>query len=1363
MEGNEVNAADIIRSIRVSYKSGASKRYAKPSSVELYYKLLLCYDVHLACDICIHINENTHKCGLRRLSNHKCSQNRLVLFAKNSNTTDSGDLLRARPAGYNPMKRDQICEHLTLKEPCLERHLCPYPHTDVEQILWKQDYSDATSIASLACDLRESSLMLSVAIQFLSKKFSGTFKLICTRCLQLSHEVTAKHHHVPWCKAPDHHHWSSCKKLVFEMVSDSRLIDVDEHDGEDVDEHDEHDGEEKELFRCVKLLREFATVDDIAAEAARLQQAQRSARNATVLDDHRPLCHYEPFDSESDNGDNDENHYVAKTDDEIFDEDASYLLNDAAFDADTGDSKDTRPSNARVRGTYYELLTEEQTQDDPDVICAYGTIKLLGAFRGICVIVGGELDGREVELHGRMNCGPAFDGDEVRVKVYKKCKKKYSASGSAQQFHGSVVDVVKRNIHRNRTARTFVCTVGRHSGNLMTPLCGSAPKFRVMDSCLVKRYGHKGKQNYVAVYDSDLRLRKTVRLDLCRRKEMLFVVKYLKWELKCKYPLGYVCSILHESCTDKESQKVLNQMHELRCNEDTELEAAVDEFDSHNEAAEREDMCKLLTVSIDQRGTRYVDDALSLEESSGNFVVWIHVADVTHYLQKDDCVDLKAQHRLLSFGSAFPRQTVQHMLPEKFAEKWSLLENSCRRALSMCFELTVEGEVLNQTGPVASWISNDKQLYYDIVQEIIDDPSDGFHYDCQVTEDTEHMLIRLHKLATVLRKRRLQDASHYYEYCSQHCFNREGIEDPFDIDQNNDACRLVEEFMILTNQYVGRMLRQKCPDCTPFLVQEAPKDTLLKSWKTNHSFIMPFSFYFESYKQYLGDENSSAKTLLMLQKCWDAILGAVENGDTRKVRTIIGSELVHPLHSIALSSWFSIQEPSQYMCNDGVHDLRHFSLQTSNYVQFTSPLRRYTDVVVHRLLKVSATEPPPYTQHEVVELCEKMNDCRGRQRQYDHECGLLKMASMLQMPIYIPCYVDSIDESGICLASPYFPSELPYSCRLYFNEMTLCDNPKLPSTGGGKVTLNWSKRYYDTKRSETTNARSDSVTDYVLDSSMFCMKVSPNVWHSMHEAIKGQPESLLPSVWEAMRASSPVQQEVCDTVREVTSEMVENQHLVRHHVKFSCDIARGTVLSVQFGAKTVKGVLQPVVKLVNLTHDKDICVEHQRDPVHALSSVTTKKAKDAYRDIEEYQKIWRAILAMEAATDAVRSNESIVCSNVPVEFFTRNDIIYGQLKLSKEFCDKRFIKIYTLSEEETHDYMCIRYFLKKRRCAKSFTRNVWVVHATVVSCRCTGGDIQLTVKCNCTKNKPEPPPELFINASTVHCTIEFLQRCVSHK
>jgi len=130
---------------------------------------------------------------------------------------------------------------------------------------------------------------------------------------------------------------------------------------------------------------------------------------------------------------------------------------------------------------------------------------------------------REVEIRGRTNCGPCFDGDEVVVEL----KKTKELDGNKIIYRGTVVRVLTKKILRK--AHTFVCRVDTYHSHLMKPLDGIAPKIHVVNSILKNKYSDR-KNELVAVYsmvDGNLRLKKIVKLDPKQRRDMLFVVKYV--------------------------------------------------------------------------------------------------------------------------------------------------------------------------------------------------------------------------------------------------------------------------------------------------------------------------------------------------------------------------------------------------------------------------------------------------------------------------------------------------------------------------------------------------------------------------------------------------------------------------------------------------------------------------------------------------------------------------------------------------------------------------------------------------------------------------------------------------------------------
>jgi exoribonuclease R len=301
-----------------------------------------------------------------------------------------------------------------------------------------------------------------------------------------------------------------------------------------------------------------------------------------------------------------------------------------------------------------------------------------------------------------------------------------------------------------------------------------------------------------------LKLRKIIKLDADNGRRCLFVVKYLKWTVNHKYPLGLRCRVIRNSENFQDSQRVLDVLFERPANiESTNGGAGDSEYNNAVSSAEgdREDLTDLYTLSIDPPDCRIVDDALSILDSSmGMFsTVWVHIADVSHYVEKDTEVDQKAMQRIISFDSGSSDHQ-SHLLPTELARNiCSLVAGKRRRCLSVKFEVDSEGNVTNAGTVSQTWIINSKRFTFREAQGIID----GNEYNenqrsCAITEEGRTSIQRLHKLAQKLRERRLGSGRHYYSFNNK-LSKMAYFGNPFEVDQYHEARHLVEEFMILAN------------------------------------------------------------------------------------------------------------------------------------------------------------------------------------------------------------------------------------------------------------------------------------------------------------------------------------------------------------------------------------------------------------------------------------------------------------------------------------------------------------------------------------------------------------------------------------
>src|SRR6218665_2886530 len=930
------------------------------------------------------------------------------------------------------------------------------------------------------------------------------------------------------------------------------------------------------------------------------------------------------------------------------------------------------------------------------------------------------------------------------------------------ETRGIVVGVTRKKL--NRKAYTFLCRADRYQYHLMKPLDGIAPKIHV------KRI--HGLSEIVAVYaiqDGVPQQKKLVKLDPLKRESTLFVVRYLKWDPGSIYPLGYVTHVIRTGETIARSQEILNILHQVPTKPNPMCEEAASKMDVYiPEDKTWKDLRKLFVVSVDPPNCKDVDDALSVEKiGEGVFRVGVHIADVSHYVEKDDVIDKNARRRSTSYYAAMGK--VYGMLPTRLSEDiLSLREGEERLVLSVFFNISMQKGVVRRPEICRSVIINRKQLTYEEAESIMDQIGTNSNMKWK-ENDLECVISNLHLISVGLKKNRIGDGRFFYK-----------SDKPFEMDYPYEAHRMVEEFMILTNSYVGSILQSKFPGCIPLRLQDPPNEEDLDKWKDTNLFTASKSFYFQQYASLQLEKERPARNenVSILMPTLDAIASAAEAGDLKRVKTLIGSEDFHPLHLLAMVSWYSIQEKATFCCSSGnqiqvikshvaVSELQqnsdlssnnsnvcakrqdvkssettigHFSLQLQHYVQFTSPIRRFMDIVIHRFVKAALDgEPAPYTYDEIRTICQSTNQIAVRSRGYDKACLQLKSTVLLQEPFRIPFVVQNFDVNSISLTTPYLSHLRRGQRSIAYSGLLVCQKPDVQKNN---LTLTWERRFYDEYGVSLSIARTTAQTKdkeaLELDSERHLAQADLSTWISLQRLVKTNVTVRHSS--QHLRSFQQLVQTLVDRDRqrkqgltkrlEITSEMKPDQLLVKHHVKFRQTLSRGTVLQIQVGAECLKGYLQPVCQLLQLTNEKDICLQHGRDPVKCFAKPATETVATCYESTEHYKRVWLPIITMEAATQAAAAGDAILCNNVPITFLRRNDKYYGTLKLPLNFCRKRQIKIYTAEsdDDDSNDYMCIRYHPHHPTDANtssicSMQNRVWVAHVVSTKSKIKKEDI----------------------------------------
>jgi ribonuclease R len=407
------------------------------------------------------------------------------------------------------------------------------------------------------------------------------------------------------------------------------------------------------------------------------------------------------------------------------------------------------------------------------------------------------------------------------------------------------------------------------------------------------------------------------------------VAKVIDWDSKSKNPVAEVIDVLgYPGENDTEIHAILAEF-ELPYKFTEEVEAEAEKIPSEirkKDILQRRDFRKIPTFTIDPEDAKDFDDALSLQQlDNGNWEVGVHIADVTHYVEPGSLLEEEAKQRATSI---YLVDRVVPMLPEKLSnEVCSLKPNEDKLTYSAVFELNDKAEILNE------WfgrtiINSDKRFSYLGAQNVID-TGEG---------DMKEQILVLHKLAQQLRVKRF--ASGAFEF--------DKIEIKFDLDEKGKPLgirfrdtgtsnQLVEEFMLLANKHVAEFVGKKLKGKTfVYRIHDKPDPDKINS----------FSHFISRFGYKLVDNEKAS-----LPKALNKLLRSVEG---KKEQNIIETLALRSMAKAVYST----------------DNIGHYGLSFKHYTHFTSPIRRYPDMMVHRLLSSYLSDENPESKDKYEKLCE---------------------------------------------------------------------------------------------------------------------------------------------------------------------------------------------------------------------------------------------------------------------------------------------------------------------------------------------------------------------------------------------------------
>ena len=436
------------------------------------------------------------------------------------------------------------------------------------------------------------------------------------------------------------------------------------------------------------------------------------------------------------------------------------------------------------------------------------------------------------------------------------------------------------------------------------------------------------------------------------------VVKILEWSENQKNPIGTVVDVLGNVGDNTTEMHAILAEFELPYKFPEELEKQAEKISAKilkKEIAKRRDMRGVATFTIDPADAKDFDDALSLEKlANGNWEVGVHIADVTHYVREDTDIDNEAISRATS---VYLVDRTVPMLPEKLSNfLCSLRPNEEKLCFSAIFELTDEGQL------VSEWfgrtvILSDKRFSYEEAQAIIE----GGEGECK-----DEMLI-LDNLAKKLRKERFRNGSIGFERDeAKFILDESGKPLGVYFKQAKDSNHLIEEFMLLANrrvaQFIGKKKAGQKERTFVYRIHDKPNQEKFDKFK---GFISRFGYTFKADKG-----RAVAKELTKL----------LESLKGKKEENLISTLAIRSMAKAAYST----------------HNIGHYGLGFEYYTHFTSPIRRYPDMMVHRLLQHYLDGGKSAKEDLYEQLCEQSSAMEVRAAEAERASIKYKMVEFME-------------------------------------------------------------------------------------------------------------------------------------------------------------------------------------------------------------------------------------------------------------------------------------------------------------------------------------------------------------------------------
>lgn len=834
-------------------------------------------------------------------------------------------------------------------------------------------------------------------------------------------------------------------------------------------------------------------------------------------------------------------------------------------------------------------------------------------------------------IRGIEYVGRSFPGDVVCVQILS----------SGEPSKGKVIGLMQRS----EEGCTFICRMEEHK-RLVTPVKNNMTRI-----CILQKQPDKIEIRKLHPHSGYWFTEKCIDI----AEDQLLVVKVLKWEKNRRYPLGTVTKVISQD-------EYLNEFLKLECA----IKGTPPSFQPRCDqegGEEREIFYNDVTFTIDPSNAQDLDDAFSLADKGERYTIAIHITDVASHVRKDSEEDTFAKEQARTIyrppevqANAEVKPNPAFMLSREASSKYlSLLPGENRKAISLVIMINKATSIIESTYFTLSLINSNEQLSYEEADKIIrerclDDNEAPLNFS-----SVEDCVAVAYCFSKVLRKFRLEG--------NWSSGQRKG---------DSRAHCMVEELMNFYNNAVAEELLSKdlTRDLTPLRCQLEPDAELLQPFQEKYSALLPFSPYLSQICKVPGTEHGGTKAIHVFTPVFQEMKASAQKRDYHKLVHLIIADEIHPTLCHMANEFKEIQNKSVILrsCSSLSSKLGHYDLQLNAYTWASSPMRRYLDLILQRLLHGVLSEKHQsdrdYTKDEIDQFCDK---CESTE---DFESESLRFINVTKS--------SSRDVTKLAVVEQFsprqhefiisFPLDRVSRVTIKYRNLKVVEQPEYDDNS---CTLNWKRREYSLSETIKPQLQTEMNKNVVL--------ISVKLWSEIISAVK---------VEDWVKVSEYLQDVKEDTRKSVviSNACPSGQN---HFKEWKIELKLEDVLQVQLGTEVINGATVPAVNLLTVSEFFEVCLEHARNPIRCFTTTddtVCRPAKTEYRDCKEYQQIWGKLCQMDTAYNAVEENNSVILQEVSIKWTGTTETslkgFFIMTQTQKKHCSLEF--------DLTNCYLCIR-------------------------------------------------------------------------